>query len=62
MLMRCACDKESCEAIAKFGITNGRLKIGFTGPTDHFVVDADFMMTVARRRGIGRASAGQLGG
>jgi hypothetical protein len=43
----CACGKEGCTAVASFGIANGRLKIGFVGSTDHFVLGADFAMEVA---------------
>lgn len=47
LLVRCACGKEECHAVAGFGIANGRLKIGFTEPTDHFVIDAEFMGRIA---------------
>jgi hypothetical protein len=47
LLMACACGKDDCAAVAKFGIANGRLKIGFTAATDHFVVDPVFLAQVA---------------
>jgi hypothetical protein len=45
--LECACGKEDCSAVAGFGIANGRLKIGFTAPTDHFVLDPEFAVHVS---------------
>lgn len=47
LLMACACGKDDCAVVARFGISNGRLKIGFTAATDHFVVEPLFMGQVA---------------
>lgn len=47
MLLKCACGKPDCAAIAGFGLANGGLKLGFVDATDHFVVDAMFMVQVA---------------
>lgn len=45
--LSCGCAKQDCEVQAAFGVANGKLKIGFTADTDHFVVDPAFMGEVA---------------
>jgi hypothetical protein len=45
--MACGCDKPECHILAEFGIANGSLKIGFSGPTDHFVINASMMLQIA---------------
>lgn len=42
----CACGKAECSVLAGFGVANGALKVGFTGPTDHFVIDPEFIAAV----------------
>lgn len=47
MRLRCACSKEDCNVFAGFGIVNGRPKIGFNEPTDHYVIpDMDYFEQV----------------
>jgi len=45
--VRCGCGKDECGAVAGFGIANGQLKLGLTGESDHFVIDASFMEQIA---------------
>ena len=47
MRLRCGCGKEDCHAEAAFGVANGKLKIGLSQQTDHFVLDAGFMGEIA---------------
>ena len=47
--LACACGKTDCNAVAAFGVANGRLKIGLNLPSDHFVADAEFVGQVAEQ-------------
>jgi hypothetical protein len=45
--MACGCGKEDCHIVAEFGVTNGALKIGLSGATDHFVIQPGIMNLIA---------------
>jgi hypothetical protein len=49
LALGCACGKPECHAVAKFGIANGGLKLGFDRPTDHFVASPQFIAQVGRQ-------------